>query len=270
MSILNPIAELNLAVVDVETTGLFAAYGDRICEIGIVLAEAGDIAETYQSLINPQRPITTGASRVNGLTDQDVCNAPLFIELADAIHERLHNRVIICHNAPFDLGFLCIEFARIGLNLEIQAVIDTLSIARRFFNFRSNSLPAIADLLQIHSPNAHRALGDAQTTYHVFHHFIHRLSSNALSITDLLEPFHGGYTPQPEVVLPPTLLDAYLKKSAVEINYLDRKGNCTTRQITPLRLLEFNHIVHLVAYCHLRQAERQFRLDRIIAIDGAA
>ena len=62
-------------VVDVETTGLSAAFGDRICEVGILRALDDRILDTYQTLVNPQRPISPGASRVNGLRDEDVSAA---------------------------------------------------------------------------------------------------------------------------------------------------------------------------------------------------
>ena len=51
-----------LVVVDVETTGLSPSYGDRVCEVGIVRAQDDQILDTYQSLVNPQRPISPGAS----------------------------------------------------------------------------------------------------------------------------------------------------------------------------------------------------------------
>ena len=95
-----------LVAVDVETTGLSAIHGDRICEVGIVSAQDGQVLETYQTLVNPQRSISPGAARVNGLRDEDVCHAPRFEEIADQVLERVDGAVLVCHNAPFDLGFL--------------------------------------------------------------------------------------------------------------------------------------------------------------------
>ena len=127
--------ELTLTVVDVETTGLYPAYGDRVCEVGIVCAQGETILDTYQTLVNPQRPISPGAALVNGLSDADVTGAPLFAEVAEAVLEKIDGAVLVCHNAPFDLSFLEAELRRLGLPWQPEGVIDTLDIARRYFHF---------------------------------------------------------------------------------------------------------------------------------------
>jgi DNA polymerase-3 subunit epsilon len=256
-----------VVVVDVETTGLYPSYGDRVCEIGIVRARGDEILETYQSLVNPQRPISPGASRVNGLRDEDVCQAPLFVEIADQVLDRINGNMLVCHNAPFDLGFLEAEFSRLGRPWQPAGVIDTLEIARRFFDFDSNSLPALADVLGIETPQAHRALGDALTTLQVFQRFYRRLvRRGSLQVGELVGSYLPASLRMPEGYLPPSIQKALAENKAVEITYIDAHGNETCRLITPLHVLAANDVVYLVAYCHLRQAERNFRLDRIIAV----
>ena len=60
---------------------------------------------------------------------------------------------------------------------------------------------------------------------------------------------------------------SYFLVDTVNITYIDAKGDETTRMITPLHVQVASGVVYLIAYCHLRQAERNFRLDRIFAID---
>jgi DNA polymerase-3 subunit epsilon len=127
-----------IAVFDVETTGLSPAYGDRICEVGIVRARGDVIFDTYQTLVNPQRPISPGAARVNGLSDADVSQSPLFAEIAGQVLDRLEGAVLVCHNAPFDLGFLDAELSRLGL----LARLASSALAPMPLPFRSNSLSA--------------------------------------------------------------------------------------------------------------------------------
>jgi DNA polymerase-3 subunit epsilon len=255
-----------IAVVDVETTGLYPSFGDRVCEIGIVRAQGDVILDTFQTLVNPQRPISPGAARVNGLRDEDVCQAPLFVEIAEQVLDMVTGNVLVCHNAPFDLGFLDAEFTRLRRPWQPAGVIDTLEIARRYFKFDSNSLPALADALRIETLQAHRALGDALTTLQVLRHFCRILgrqgSSQALELV-------GSYLPassrMPEFSLPPAIQEALSENKAVEITYLDAQGNETCRVVTPRHVLPGNGVGYLVAFCHLRQAERNFRLDRITA-----
>jgi DNA polymerase-3 subunit epsilon len=262
---LHPTNGLTVAVVDVETTGLSAHFGDRICEVGILRAQDDQILDTYQTLVNPQRPISPGARRVNGLRDEEVFQAPVFAEIAGEVLARIDRATLVCHNAMFDLSFLEAELARLGLVWQPAGVIDTLEIARRYFNFGSNSLAAVALRLGIETPQAHRALGDALTTFQVFRRLQGALAGR---VGDLVGSYRPAYAQMEEVVLPPEIQEALAENKAVIITYLDAKGDQTTRMITPLRVLARNGATYMVAYCHLRQAERHFRLDRIVAMAG--
>ena len=264
---MNHLDELNFAVVDVETTGLSAAYGERVCEVGIVRARGDAVLDTYQSLVNPQRLISPGAARVNGLRDEDVSHAPLFAEIADQVLEWIDGALLVCHNAPFDLSFLDSELSRLGRSWQPAGVIDTLEIARRNYNFASNSLPNVAAVLGIQTPDAHRALGDALTTFQVFRHFRCQLTRQGLiQMQGLVREYRPAQHWAEEMILPPSIQEALTGKREVEITYIDQKGDETIRCITPLSVQEMRGTVYLVAYCHLRQAERTFRLDRIVAI----
>jgi DNA polymerase III subunit epsilon len=253
-----------VVVVDMETTGLSAAFGDRICEVGIVQAQGDVVLDTYQTLVNPQRPISPGASRVNGLSDADVQSAPPFAVIANPVLARIDGAMLICHNAPFDLSFLDAELSRLKLPWKPDGVIDTLEIARSYFNFDSNSLAAIADRLGIETPQSHRALGDALTTFQVFRRFHGKLAGQG---REVVGSYRTAQIQMEDVILPPEIQDALAENKPVIITYIDAKGGETTRMITPLHVQVASGVVYLIAFCHLRQAERNFRLDRIFAID---
>ena len=70
-----------LAFLDVETTGLSPWFGDRICEIAILCCKGEEILAAFDTLVNPARPISPGAARVNGLTEADLADAPSFAEI---------------------------------------------------------------------------------------------------------------------------------------------------------------------------------------------
>ena len=103
-------------ILDVEPTGLSPWFGGRICEIGIVRCDGEKTVETFDSLLNPERPISPGAARVNGLKDADLIDAPKFADIAEQVVMLVRDAVIVCHNIPFDLGFLSSELERIKLN----------------------------------------------------------------------------------------------------------------------------------------------------------
>jgi DNA polymerase III subunit epsilon len=172
---LNKFGSHPLAFLDVETTGLSAWFGDRVCEIAVLRCQENEILDSFDTLVNPERHISPGAARVNGLTDQDLEGAPLFSDVAARVETILEDAILVAHNAPFDLGFVSSEFARLGKSLPSTDVIDTLQLARQYFNFPSNGLQAIADELDIERSTAHRAMADVVTTREVLRYFLGQL-----------------------------------------------------------------------------------------------
>lgn len=149
------------AFLDIETTGLSPWFGDRICEVGLVLTEGKRIQETYEILVHPGRELSPAAASTNGLTDEMLASAPAFEAVADEVSARLQDRVVVCHNAGFDLQFLDSEFKRLDRELQIPNLIDTLYIARERFELPSNSLRALAEAFQVSMEDTRHALGDA-------------------------------------------------------------------------------------------------------------
>jgi len=154
------IVEIPYIAADVETTGLCAAEGHRVCEVALLRFLRGSVVDSLVSLVNPLRPIDPGASAVNGITDAMVAGAPTFGDLLPRILGFLSDDPLVFHNAPFDLSFLRREAQLAGGRWPGNRVIDTLALARRTGRFRSHSLPAICRELGIRS-TFHRAEADA-------------------------------------------------------------------------------------------------------------
>ena len=102
-----------IAVIDVETTGLYPFHNDRVIEIAVVVVGAdGRIEREFVSLVNPGRDI--GPSSIHGLTSEDILHAPQFREVAAGLFDVLSGTVAIAaHNVRFDRQFLESEFSRI-------------------------------------------------------------------------------------------------------------------------------------------------------------
>ncbi|MGE5700109.1 MAG: PolC-type DNA polymerase III [Deltaproteobacteria bacterium] len=146
--------------VDVETTGIDAADGHRVCEVALLKFLRGDVIDSLVSLVNPMRPISPGASAINGITDLMVAGAPCFCDLFPGILAFIENDVLVFHNAPFDLSFLRAEARIAGGEWPGNPFVDTLLLARRTGRFRSNSLSSICRELGI-GAGFHRAEADA-------------------------------------------------------------------------------------------------------------
>ncbi|MES2791172.1 MAG: exonuclease domain-containing protein [Planctomycetota bacterium] len=119
----------DLAVFDVETTGLFPGRHDRIVEIAVVrMTQAGDIVDEFVSLVNPERDI--GPTSIHGLESADIEHAPTFRELAGELCERFDGTVALAgHNVRFDQNFLKAEFDRLGTPAPEFSTLCTMKLA---------------------------------------------------------------------------------------------------------------------------------------------
>jgi DNA polymerase-3 subunit epsilon len=155
-------------VLDTETTGLNPKLGDRIIEIGCVEIVDRRISERhFHAYVNPEREIDEGASRVHGLTREDLASKPKFPEIAPGFLDFIRGAELIIHNADFDVEFLDLELARCKLgrlNDHVENVSDTLALARESHPGKKNSLDALCERYFIDHSNRtlHGALLDAR------------------------------------------------------------------------------------------------------------
>lgn len=117
--------------LDIETTGLDAATGDKIIEIAMITMENGVLVDKYCKRVDPKRPIDPKAQAVHGISYAELVGCPTFEEIADEVHERIAaaDRVII-HNADFDAPFVAIELNNCGKELPSVDVFCTMQNAR--------------------------------------------------------------------------------------------------------------------------------------------
>ncbi len=188
-------------------------------------------------------------------------SAPAFAEIASQVKPRLEDAILVCHNAPFDLGFVSSEFHRLGQEFPPVEVIDTLLLARAYFSFPSNSLQAIADALQIDRSGAHRALADVLTTRAVLGHFLVNLKQ--VPLEELVSVYTPPVAAPAAFALPPQLQEAFASNKRLFIRYVDQKGHETERWITPKEVLALKIIFTWQPTAICANEDRYFRLDRI-------
>ena len=147
-------------VLDTETTGLNPNQGHRLVEIAAIeLCDRKVSDRSFHRYLNPEREIDEGAASVHGLTLDRLQDEPKFAEIAPAFLEFISGAELIIHNAPFDMGFLNVELARVGLPLLDNQVIDTLKVAKDLHPGKKNNLNALCDRYMI--DNSHRVLHGA-------------------------------------------------------------------------------------------------------------
>jgi DNA polymerase-3 subunit epsilon len=154
-------------VLDVETTGLEAQAGHRIIEIGCVeLANRRPTGQKFHRYLNPEREIDAGALAVHGIELARLLQAPRFADIASELVTFIDGAELIIHNAPFDVGFLDAEFARLqGMRPVAQMckVLDTLALARSLHPGQRNGLDALCKRYNVDNSRRelHGALLDA-------------------------------------------------------------------------------------------------------------
>lgn len=147
-------------VVDIETTGGQAAY-ERVTEIGAVKIRNGEIIETWQSLINPERRIPPFITELTGISNAMVRDAPRFADIADDFDAFLKGTVFVAHNVNFDYGFLSAEYRRLERSFRYPKMCTVASMRRHFPGLAAYGLGPLSREFGIELKNHHRALSDA-------------------------------------------------------------------------------------------------------------
>ncbi len=155
------------AIIDIETTGLKASL-EKITEIAIYIYDGNQVIDRFVSLINPERNIPYQITKITGISNQMVANAPKFYEIAKKILELTENKIFVAHNVQFDYGFIKEEFKRLGYNYQ-RKTICTVKLSRKLIpNLPSYSLGNLCQSLDIPILNRHRAAGDTEATVKLF------------------------------------------------------------------------------------------------------
>ena len=161
-------------VLDTETTGLEHKQGHRIIEIGCVEVLNRHLTDRhFHYYLNPDRDIDEGALAVHGIRREFLADKPRFADVAAEFLDFIAGAELIIHNAPFDIGFLDAELARIGTD-KISAVCpevhDTLRMAREIFPGKKNNLDALCERYGIDNTKRtlHGALLDAEILAEVY------------------------------------------------------------------------------------------------------
>ncbi len=161
-------------VLDTETTGLSAATGDRIIEIGCVeLLNRKLTGNNKHFYLNPERDSHEDALKVHGISNEFLRDKPKFAEVADELLDYLQGAEIIIHNAPFDVGFLNKELELLGrgpISGIVDNVVDSLVMAKEMFPGKRNSLDALCGRLEVDNSGRtlHGALLDAELLADVY------------------------------------------------------------------------------------------------------
>lgn len=155
------------AIVDIETTGNSYKFG-QITEIAVFQHNGVEVTNSFHTLIKPDMDIPYFITRLTGITNQMVSNAPKFCEVAKEIVQFTAGRTFVAHNVHFDYRFLREEYSRLGYNF-YRKTLCTVQWSRKLLPGHSSySLGNLCSDLNIEITGRHRADGDALATVKLF------------------------------------------------------------------------------------------------------
>ena len=278
-----PLSDLDLVALDLEATGV--AHGhDRIVEVGAVRFRMGPDGQVipgpvFEALVDPGLHIPEVVSRLTGIDDAMVQGMPGLAEVWPALLDFLGDPdrvVVLAHCAWSDLAYLVSEADRLGLEVPTHPFVCTLELARRALpDAPKYGLAALRHFIAVDGPREigemvfHRAVADALHTRNLFRACVQRTGARTFSDLEVkggvevpaLEEFH--------VAVPDRLRQlegAIAEQLRIEIQYHGGSKGRSVRPVTPLALFALRGVAHLRAWCHLDDAAKTFRCDRILRV----
>ncbi|MDD5431682.1 MAG: exonuclease domain-containing protein [Candidatus Omnitrophica bacterium] len=264
--------EIEFTIFDTETTGLDAASGDRIVEIAAVRFKDGQRLDTFQALVNPDRPICEAAFQVNKITPEMLIDAPRIKEVLPGFLKFIQGSCLCSYNAGFDLEFLNNELKLSSMpELEGIVVVDVLKMSRRLLpGLERYALCFVAESLGITTKQIHRAFSDVELTLGVFNKLNEMLYekgikdfknfSNLFSINaHLLESMNSKKISE--------IQEAIDLNVRLHIRYISSSGEISERDVIPKEIKQEYGRSYLLARCCQKNKERIFRIDGILHLE---
>jgi DNA polymerase-3 subunit epsilon len=172
-----PLSGTTFCVLDLETTG-GSPEDDSITEVAALKVTCGEPVGSFQTLVDPGRPIPAYIRAITGISDELLRGAASIDEVLPTLLEFMRGSVIVAHNARFDVGFLNIALARRGYPKIENRVIDTALLARKILagEVPNHKLSTLALHLRTAHQPCHRAFPDVLATVDLLHHLIERVA----------------------------------------------------------------------------------------------
>ena len=181
---INDIKDQEFVVFDLETTGL-SRFADKITEIGAVRIKNGEITETFNELVNPEKLIPEKVTELTGITNEMVMDKAKIDQALPRFLDFAKDAILVGQNSDFDIGFVRENAHNLGIEFK-PIYMDTLPMARSLFEDMSRfSLDKIARKLNIPAFNHHRASDDARATGQIFIKMFKMIVKDGINLSNI-------------------------------------------------------------------------------------
>lgn len=150
--------------LDIETTG-GSPLTSRITEIGALRIEDDKIVGTFNQLVNPEQHVPSFITKMTGISDDMLWDAPLFRGIADELELFLSDAIFVAHNVNFDYSFIKAAYGQIGTAFNMDRFC-TARLSRRLYPDQPrHNLDTIIERHGFKVKDRHRALDDAKVLW---------------------------------------------------------------------------------------------------------
>lgn len=258
-----PLDRACVAFIDLEMTGLDART-DRVIEICIERMRGGVLEDTLATLVRPDDG-RFGNEHIHGISVADLERAPTFGQVAGRVRELLGGAVLVAHGATYDVAFLQAEFARANEAIALTHHLDTLTLSRRVFGFKSHALGSLAQSLGIEVTQSHRASADVQTLRRIFERVVEQLKPQTLR--DLWHVKVGKRVARPSII--EALREAQEAERPVVVRYRP-SGKPPVDLVLMVTAVQWElDPPQVLGYLLPGRGRRELRADRILSVSSA-
>lgn len=268
MDLSRPWTDYTFVSFDTETSGAYPLSAD-IVEFGAVKWQNGQEIGHYQTLLKPREKMSDFIIGIHGITNEMVADAPLMKDKIVEIKSFLDGAIPMAHHAPFDLGFISVEFEKYGVNPPAEPVICTSLLSRRIIPESANhKLQTLISYLNLPKGAAHRALDDARACLLVGLECMNRMGGMT-TLEEVLKA-QGKQLNWPDYFLSRSgseklklVVQAIQDKKDLEFVYEGGTLKGKPRRMTPIGIVRNPDGDYIMAVCHIDRAQKRFYFDKI-------
>ena len=263
-----PLNEYTYVAFDTETSGAYP-IGYDVVEFGAVKWFKGQEVGRLQYLFKPREAMSEFIIGIHGITNDMVAGAPLISEKIHEIHEFFKGSVVMAHHAPFDLGFMAIEFEKNFLPLHSEPALCTSLLSRKWIhNVENHRLQTLVKHLNIDGGQAHRAYDDAKACLQVGLACFQKMGEEttlAQALKSQQKPLwwrdysliNGANSSIKN------LIEAIETKKRVDLVYDGGSAKGEVRQVEPIGIVRNPDGDYLMAKCLREQTNKRYYLTRV-------
>jgi len=263
---------------DTETSGKYPLLAE-VCEIAAVKWKNGKVVDTFQTFCKTRLAMDEQVIAIHKITNEMIADAPQIKDVLPGFKSFIEGSVLVAHNAPFDLGFLTVEFEKYGLSLpEAPALCSCLLSLKVFPKSINHRLGTLVQLLGVDQGQAHRALDDSRACLEVTLRCIQeyeRFKSFGAGKCTLAEiaALQGGpllwanYSMKDLEAREPfrSIVEAARGRMVLELVYNGGSQAGVPRKVTALGLVRNPTGDYFVGQCHRENSEKRFYLNKVVS-----